>query len=193
MGSPGDGMISTRISVGDAVVTGRCATQPTTAPRTAAVRPTTAIVSRERRRAGATDASESEPGPRRCSSRTHCSCIARSRMLANRASGSFCRQVQTMRSRAGGMWAVPPAATASRRAGSRPAGRVNSGVERPFAGQHLVQRRAKREDVRPRVGDTSLDLLRGHVRQRAQHGCRFREGRRDRARQVPSACRCRLS
>ena len=64
-------MISTRMSVGDEVVTGRCATQLTVAPSAAAVSATTAIVNGARRRGGTSDALVHDGEPLLFSSRTH--------------------------------------------------------------------------------------------------------------------------
>ncbi len=46
------------------------------------------------------------------------------------------------------------------------------GRERALPGHHLVQDRAKRENVGARVGRMPLDLLGGHVRQRADDRAR---------------------
>ena len=106
---------------------------------------------------------------------------ARSCAEWKRCSGFFSMQCRTMRSRPGEMvWFVTERSGGS----SLRIADIVSAAESPWNAlsprEHLVQDRAEREDVRPRVGRLALDLLGRHVAERAHHdaGLRPRRGRR---------------
>ena len=110
-------------------------------------------------------------------SRIHRSSSATSCAVSHRSSGDFARHLRTSRStrrrrqrlqrRQRGRLRVHDVADQARGAVPR---------ERPLARQHLVEDRAQRPEVGPRVGRLPLDLLRRHVLQRADDGPFAREG-----------------